>query len=83
MKEYLKALSALKRICGILRKDLEVDSSTVNYYIDECATKFSSQFGVVSGSAKVLALLDNAKAAAIAGNMQEVVRLVDETGIMY
>ena len=82
MKDYLKALAALKRICGLLRNGAEVDGSTVDFYIEDMIVKFKSQFGDTGDCARVVKGLEQSRVEVKAGNIEAALASIDKLNIM-
>ena len=76
MKEYLIALNALQRNVALLEKGFECHYSTANSFIDEFAEKFKMQFGDEGDAGNVLRLLNEAKAALTAGEVNKGTELI-------
>lgn len=63
MKEYLKAVRALKRVCDLVARDSDMPCSTVQFYIEDFETEFKKQFGQAMGAQSVIEALEQAKIA--------------------
>ena len=82
MKDYLRALSALQRMCKLLQQGAQVNGSTVLYFIDEVIRNFKMQFGEKDSAAKVLRLLEEAKTAVNDNNQQLALLRIAQTDIL-
>lgn len=81
MKEYLRAVRALKRVCDLVARNSDIPCSTVQFYIEDFETEFKKQFGQLMGAQLVIETLEQAKIACREQGSAKTVELLNKLNI--
>ena len=81
MKEYLKAVTALRRVCDLVARDSGIPCSTVQFYIEDFETEFKKQFGQAMGAQSVIETLGQAKIACREQGVAKMLELLNKINV--
>ena len=76
MKDYLKAVNGLQRVCDLVDKGASFEPSTVDYYIESFITQFEATFGGISDATAKLATFRKARMALKQQDLHNAVELI-------
>ena len=81
MKEYLKAVTALKRVCDLISRGSDMPCSTVQFCIEDFETEFKKQFDQAIGAQSVIETLEQAKIACREQGTAKMVELLNKINV--
>lgn len=81
MKEYLKALNSLQRMCDLVDKGADLQASTFDYYLEDFIRMFEGSFGGLMGVASKLEIFNAARGALQQHELNKAVKLIRSANV--
>ena len=81
MKDYLKAVNGLQRVCDLVDKGTDFAPSTVDHYIENLITQFEATFGEIPGAAEKLVTFRKARMALKQQDLHNAVELIRSANV--